>query len=207
MATVDPRIVAALGAQLRSWRADLDRGARRVGWKAGYGIAEVEALLGDAPVPGHLTTATQLAPGAAHSAAGAEALHADAELVVEVGETVAPLSVALELVDLAVAPGDMEAIVAGNVLHRAFVLGPPSAGPPGDATLTVNGEVRARAAATADHAATVHAIGRLLEAAGERLAPGDRILTGSVVQIAIAPGDRVVAKIAGIGRADARIVP
>jgi 2-keto-4-pentenoate hydratase len=40
----------------------------------------------------------------------------------------------------------------------------------------------------------------MLEAAGERLQTGDRIITGSVVQVPVAPGDEVVAEIDGIGR-------
>jgi 2-keto-4-pentenoate hydratase len=194
---VHPRIVDAVRAQLHA------RGGGRVGFKAGFGIAAVQKLIGDTPVPGHLTTATQLAPGATFDAHAAGALHADCEVVVTVGRD--ELGVALELVDLAREAGDMEAIVTGNVLHLAFALGPAAAALPGEARLIVNGEIRARAPARADHRATVEALGRILEAAGEHLEPGDRIITGSVVQVAIAPGDHVVAEIDGLGRADARI--
>jgi hypothetical protein len=96
--------------------------------KAGFGIAAVQELIDDTPVPGHLMTATQLAPGATFDPRGAGALHADCEVVVTVGRD--ELGVALELVDLARQAGDLEAIVTGNVLHLAFALarGPP-AGP------------------------------------------------------------------------------
>jgi 2-keto-4-pentenoate hydratase len=169
-----------------------------VGWKAGFGITGVPELIGDAPVPGHLTTATQLPPGAVFDPRGAGALHADCEVVVTVGGS--ELGVALELVDLAREAGAMEEVVAGNVLHMAFVLGPSAPGPPGEARLVVNGEVRGRAPARADHGDTVAALGRILEAAGERLQAGDRIITGSIVQIPLAPGDEVLAEIDGIGR-------
>jgi 2-keto-4-pentenoate hydratase len=46
---------------------------------------------------------------------------------------------------------------------------------------------------------TVVALGRVLEAAGERLQAGDQIITGSVVQVPLAAGDEVVAEIDGIG--------
>jgi hypothetical protein len=189
---VHPRIVAAVRAQLGT------RAGERVGWKAAFGITGVPELIGDTPVPGHLTSATQLAPGAAFDPRGARELHADCEVVVTAGSD--EVGVALELVDLARQDGAMEDVVAGNVLHLAFALGPAGAGPPGDARLLVNGEVRAHAPARGDHSATVAALRRILEAAGERLQPGDKIITGSVVQVPIAPGDEVVAEIDGIGR-------
>jgi hypothetical protein len=186
LSAIHPRIVAALRAQLAARPA----GARRVGWKAGYGIAEVEELLGDTPVPGHLTTATQDLPAAAS--------HADVEVVAIVGSE--ELAVALELVDTAIPPGGVEELIATNVMHRAFALGPTGTDP-GEARLIVNGTVRAAARATGEHRATVEAIDRVLHAVGERLLPGDRILTGSVVQVPVAPGDRVVAEIDGLGSA------
>jgi hypothetical protein len=191
MTAVDPRIVAAVRAQLRA------REGCRVGWKAGFGITGVPELIGDMPVPGHLTTATQLPPGAVFEPRAAGALHADCEVVVTIGGD--ELGVALELVDLARQAGAMEQVVARNVLHLAFALGPSAPGPPGEARLVVNGEVRARALARADHGDTVAALGRILEAAGERLQSGDQIITGSVVQVPVAPGDDVVAEIDGIG--------
>jgi len=192
VSAIEPRIVAALQAQLRARPA----GARRVGWKAAFGIAQVEALIGETPVPGHLTTATQDVPAAAS--------HADCEVVVTVGSD--ELGVALELVDLTQERNSLEAIIERNVLHRAFALGPTGADA-GEARLIVNGEVRASAPASADHRGTVAAIGRLLEAAGERLLPGDRIITGSVVQVPVAPGDDVVAEIDGLGRAALTVAP
>jgi 2-keto-4-pentenoate hydratase len=192
LSAVDPRVVAAVRAQLRT------HAGQRVGWKAGFGITGVPELIGDLPVPGHLTTATQLPPGAAFDPRGVDAVHADCEVVVTVGGDT--LGVALELVDLARQAGTMHEVVAGNVLHLAFALGPSAARPPGEARLVVNGDVRARAPARADHVDTIAALGRMLEAAGERLQTGDRIITGSVVQVPVAPGDEVVAEIDGIGR-------
>jgi 2-keto-4-pentenoate hydratase len=189
---VPPSIVAAVRAQLRGRAGD------RVGWKAGFGIAGVPELIGDTPVPGHLTTATQVPPGAVFGPQEAGALHADCELVVTVGSD--ELGVALELVDLARNSGTMHDAVAGNVLHLAFAFGPTSAEPPGEARLVVNGEVRARGFARADHARTVAALSSILEAAGERLIAGDKIITGSVVQVPLARADDVVAEIDGIGR-------
>jgi hypothetical protein len=79
--------------------------------------------------------------------------------------------VALELVDLAREADDMEAIVTGDVLHLALVLRPTTAEAPGEARLIVNGEVRARAPARADHRETVAALTRILEAAASTCGP------------------------------------
>jgi 2-keto-4-pentenoate hydratase len=196
--SVDPRIVAALGAQLRARYP----GARRVGWKIALGIAEIEELIGPAPVIGNLTSATQLEDGATYRGGGP--LHADAEVVIEAGT--GGLGVGLELVDLTRPPGGAEAIVAANVLHRAFVLGASRPGAvPGEGALIVNGEVRARAPAVVDVDGTLRAVARWLAAVGEELRPGDRVFAGSVVQVPVAPGDRVAAAISGLGRVEVAV--
>src|SRR3954454_967568 len=190
---VHPRLAAATRAQLEHWRAALDAGAGRVGWKVALGIAEVEALVGAAPALGHLTTATLLVPGGEYRGARADReLRAETELAVEVGADggVAGLAVALEIVDTGRPPDSLEAIVAGNVFHRAVAFGPtvPDARPEGlQARLLVGGDVREAAAVTADPHATVAAIKRLLDAAGERLEPGERILAGSACHVPVAP--------------------
>jgi 2-keto-4-pentenoate hydratase len=192
---VHPRIVAALRAQLDA----RDPTAGRVGWKIALGIGEIEELIGQEPAIGNLTSATQLEDGETYRGGGP--LHADAEVVIEVG---GGLGVGLELVDLTRARGAMEAVVAANVLHRAFVLGPSCAGvAPGEGALIVNGEVRAVAPAVVDVERTLHTVARWLDAVGEELRSGDRVFAGSVVQVPLAPGDRVVAEIAGLGRVSA----
>jgi 2-keto-4-pentenoate hydratase len=46
----------------------------------------------------------------------------------------------------------------------------------------------------------VAAVRRVLDVVGERLEPGDRVITGSVVQVPVARGDEVVAAAGGAGR-------
>jgi 2-oxo-3-hexenedioate decarboxylase len=213
MREVHPRLVAATGIQLGVWRALLAGGAGRVGWKIALGIDEVEALVGSDPALGHLTTATLLDPGETFHGAGAlRELRAETELAIEVGAdaTVAGLAVALELVDTGRPPNGLEAIVAANVYHRAVAFGPTrrdARTPAADARarLLVGGAVRETSSLVADPDETVGAIGRLLEAAGERLLPGDRILAGSACHVPVEPGDAVVAEIDGLGAVDVTI--
>jgi 2-oxo-3-hexenedioate decarboxylase len=206
-----PTIAAGLAAQLAARRAALDAGARRVGWKLAYGIAEVEELAGDEPVVGHLTSATLLAPGGSYHGASADReLRVETELAVEVGESgaIAGLAVALEVVDVGRPPHGAQALVAANVLHRAVAFGPTRAGasaPAGPARLLIGGALREEARVRGDPAAVVAATARLLAAAGERLEAGDLILAGSSCHVPAAPGDAVVAEIAGLGAVAATI--
>jgi 2-keto-4-pentenoate hydratase len=214
MRDLHPRIVAATRAQFEARRAALAAGAGRVGWKIALGIEEVEALAGSDPVLGHITTATVIEPGGTFAGADTvRELRVETELAVEVGpgNTVAGVGVALEIVDVGRPPDGLEAIIAANVLHRAVVFGPTRREPvlaaarARRARLLIEGEVRDDAPLTADPAATVAAIGRLLEAVGERLAPGDRILAGSACHVPAAAGDAVVAEIDGLGSVSAGI--
>jgi 2-oxo-3-hexenedioate decarboxylase len=210
MADLHPTIAAGLAAQLAARRAALDTGARRVGWKLAYGIEEIAALVAEEPVVGHITTATVIEPGGTYRGAHADReLRVETELAVEVsdGGAIAGLAVALEIVDVGRPPHSAEGLVAANVLHRAVAFGPTrsEAAPTGPARLLIGGEAREEAPVRGDPAAVVAATGRLLEAVGERLEPGDLILAGSSCHVPAAPGDAVVAEIAGLGAVAATI--
>jgi hypothetical protein len=202
---LDPRLVAAMSVQLDRRRGTLDAGAEHVGWKLGIGTSE---RIGTELAVGHLTSATRLEPGATYHAGNAADLYADAEIAVELGGRVERYAAALELVDLGDAAGEPEAIVAANVFHRAFALGPFRAAPPdGEGRLIVNGETRAAAPAPRDLTDRVRAAARILESVGERLRPGDRVITGNVVQVAVEPGDDVIADFGSLGRVRLVIAP
>ncbi|HEX2232343.1 MAG TPA: fumarylacetoacetate hydrolase family protein [Thermoleophilaceae bacterium] len=205
MTDVNPRVIAALEAQLRSWRRELEAGGGRVGWKVAYDIPEIEEVVGDEPVIGHLTTATLLDDGDSHSAAGARALRAEVELAVEAPGS--GFAVALELVDVDPPQDDLEGIVAANVFHRAVALGGgrPDVPPAAQGRLLVNGELREGARVSADIGATPAVVARQLEAVGERLEPGDRILTGAIARVPVGAGDRVRAEIDGLGGVEVEI--
>jgi hypothetical protein len=178
-----------------------------VGWKLGRGDAE---RIGTGPAIGHLTSASEHESGATYRARAAEALHADAEIAVEIGARREPIAcgAALEIVDLGGAADGPEAVVAGNVFHRAFAMGPldrrwPAVGV--EATLIINGEDRESAEAPDDLAAVLAAAAALLDAVGEELQAGDRLVLGSIVQLPIEPGDHVAADLGPLGRAELRI--
>lgn len=196
---VDERLRFALQQQLLEWRAELATGAERVGWKIGRGT-EAEPW---GPVVGHLTSATRLDPGAAFHAQGTTDLRVDAELAVEVGEDgrAAGFATALELVDLDRPADDVESVVASNVFHRAFVLSAslPQLPEPLTARVLVDGEIRGEGSGTYDPMLLERA-SELLAAAGERLEPSDRVITGAIMQVPVGPGDDVEVELGGLGR-------
>jgi hypothetical protein len=198
VSVVDPRLVTALRAQLETRRGE------RVGWKLGVGDRE---RIGGHIAVGPLTSATRLEPGDAYEPGDGEDLHADAEVAVEIGPDgrIAAYGAALELVDLRSPPDTPEDVVAANVFHRAVAFAPrwgalPNGGV--EARLLVDGEVRDAARSAEDIEEKVAAAARILEAVGEALAPGDLVITGSVVQVRVAPGDRVEADLGELGRVE-----
>jgi len=190
--------------QLRAWRAALDAGAQRVGWKIALGLVDGQRE----PALGHLTSATRVPDGARYHRAADRTLRAEAELAVEVGEGgVAGYAAAIELVDVGRPPDDLQGIVAANVFHRAVVLGPTRERPPDRVRLTVGGAVHEPDRPGEDPQAMVEVAARLLAAAGERLMPGDRLITGSVIHVPVAPGDRVELDMGALGHLSVAIAP
>jgi Fumarylacetoacetate (FAA) hydrolase family len=192
---VDQRLVEAIERQLHN------RAGERVGWKLGIGDRE---RIGDEIAVGHLSSATRLEPGAAYASGEGELLHADAEVAVRIGPDgrIDAYGAALELVDLRSPPDTPEDAVAANVFHRAVAFGRLDDELPAEgihARLLVNGELRDEARSADDFAERVRRAARVLEAVGERLEPGDLVITGSVVQVPIEPGDQVEADLGGLG--------
>jgi hypothetical protein len=191
MGDVDPRLVAALREQLSQRPKD----AGRVGWKHGGGDDE---RIGDEIAVGHLTSARTLEDGTTYGGGGGD-LRADVELAVEIGADgeISRYGVALELCDLADG-GTPEEVVAKNDYHRAVAFGPFVDALPAqlEAVLSVNGERRSGAPTPtlAEIAHRVAAVDRVLDAVGEALQPGDRVITGLIVNGPVSP---VAVNIAG----------
>jgi 2-keto-4-pentenoate hydratase len=219
MTDVEPRLVAALAVQSEQRRRAIEAGAVPIGWKLGVGDAE---RIGNEIALGYLTSATLLAPGDVFRAPGDAKLHADAEVALVLGRDVAAqadtaqaraaigaYAPALEVVDLREPIGTAEAVIADNIFHRAVAFGAarPELPPGVDACVLIDGRKRAEAPAPQDFGEHVRAAARLLGAMGERLRAGDRLITGSVVQVPVTPGDQVFADFGPLGCVALTIAP
>ena len=188
-------------------REVLGEGAEALGWKVGFNVPAVQEKLGiAAPLAGFLSTAGLLASGGTYPTEGRPTV-AEPEVAVELGDdgrTIVALLPALEVADTPDLSWDVPRILAGNIFHRAVAFGPRvEAAAPGAARLLVNGEERERVPAdrTGAHLeAMVAAVSERLEAAGERLSAGDRIITGVLAPPpAVAAGDTVRLELEALG--------
>jgi 2-keto-4-pentenoate hydratase len=207
--SVDAKIAAGMRAQLGRRDAELVAGARSLGWKLGLTVPAVQETLSlSGPVAGFLTTGTQVDAGAELSLAGFTAAFAEPEVAIHIGEdrTVAGLGAAIELVDIDLPFEDVEAILAGNVFHRAVVLGPAVEGASLEgvaARVTKNGEPAGEvvpAEVVGDPAEVVRYVANYLEPHGAELRPGEVIIAGSLLApVAVAPGDRFEVDLGRLG--------
>ncbi len=127
-------------------------------------------------------------------------------------ESVAP---ALEIVDYGLPSDDLEAIAAHSFFHFASVFGAERPFDPDLAPAACVGQVRRNGEPqrSVDAALVPESLGRvvaavaaLLRAHGERLLPGDRILSGSLVQpLRARPGDVVSADFGAWGELSVRV--
>jgi 2-keto-4-pentenoate hydratase len=206
---VQAKIAAGMRAQLGRRDAELVAGAGALGWKMGLTVPAVQEGLGLAgPVAGYLTTGSAMADGATLSLAGFTAAMLEPEVAIHVGEggTVAGLGPAIEIVDIDLPFEDVEPILAGNVFHRAVVLGPPTAGASVEgvvARVSRNGEAAASADAApvvGDPADVVRFVSEWVEPFGATVEPGQAIIAGSITAPQpVAPGDEVTVDLGSLG--------
>jgi 2-keto-4-pentenoate hydratase len=200
-------------ALLTRRRLILAKAAQPVGWKVGFNAPEFQERLGiDRPLAGFLTTNGLLEDGAEWSLGSDGEVVVESEVAVELGEdarSIVALLPALELADPPDLDQDVETILAGNIFHRAVAFGPRvETGSPGAARILVNGEEQhavdaERAGANLDE--MVEAVARRLEAANERLRPGERIITGILAPPHKAqPGDTVRLELEAVGGVELR---
>jgi 2-keto-4-pentenoate hydratase len=217
--TVDPRVIAGLGAQLARRAELLARGARPVGWKVGFNLLAVQRTFGiKEPISGFLTSATIVPDGEPHSLDGAQQPMAEPELAIHLGAEVGPdsdkaaaedaiagLGPAIEVADVDPSRTDLTEIVATNVFHRAVRLGAAVRGASITgivAHVTLNGEVLGEPAleSTLDPVEVVHVIARTIGAGGELLRPGDVIIAGTLLPPpVVSPGDELGLDLGPIG--------
>jgi 2-keto-4-pentenoate hydratase len=194
-------------ALLLRHREIVARGAQPIGWKIGFNIPAIQEKLGiDAPLAGFLTGDGLLEDGATVSLSDGPVV-VESEVAVELGDdarSIVALLPALEVADPPDLSQDVETILAGNIFHRAVAFGPRvETGEPGAGRILVNGEVVhefSAERAAGPLAAMVDAVAARLEAAGEQLRPGERIITGVLAPPHPAePGDRVRLELDGLG--------
>ena len=168
-------------AMLTRRREILAQGAEPLGWKVGFNVPEVQQKLGiDAPLAGFLTTDSLI-----EDEWDEYPVVVESEVAVEIGDdgrSIAALLPALELADPPDLDLETEQILAGNIFHRAVAFGPRvETAEPGAARIVVNGEEMHSIDAErtgANLEAMVEAVAARLEAAGEELRAGERIITG-----------------------------
>jgi 2-keto-4-pentenoate hydratase len=156
----------------------LDAGAEPIGWKVGFNVPEIQRKLGiDAPLAGFLTTDSLMDDDTWDE----YPVVVESEVAVEIGEdgrSIVAMLPALELADPPDLDIEIEQILAGNIFHRAVAFGPRvETTEPGSGRILVNGEEE-HSVNPAGLEAMVEAVAGRLEAAGEQLQPGDRIITG-----------------------------
>jgi 2-keto-4-pentenoate hydratase len=168
-------------ALLTRRRELLAQGAEPIGWKIGFNVREIQERLGlDRPLAGFLTT-DSLVEGEWDD----YPIVVESEVAVELGDdgrSIAALLPALELVDPPDLDLGLEQILAGNIFHRAVAFGPRvETREPGAGRILVNGVEQHSLSAdqtAANLSAMIEVVAGRLEAAGEELHPGDRIITG-----------------------------
>jgi 2-keto-4-pentenoate hydratase len=191
-------------AMLMRRREILAQGAEPVGWKVGFNVPDIQRKLGlDAPIAGFLTTDSLIEDDWDEYPVVVES-----EVAVEIGEdgqSIAALLPALELADPPDLDLDLEQILAGNIFHRAVAFGPRvETTNPGPGRILVNGEER-HSVTAGDLDGMVRVVAGRLEAAGERLRPGDRIITGVLAPPHEAKeGDTVRLELDGLGGVELR---
>ena len=164
-------------AMLTRRREILAQGAQPIGWKVGFNVPEIQQKLGiDAPLAGFLTTDSLL-----DDSWSEYPIVVESEVAVEIapdGSSIAALLPALELADPPDLELEIEQILAGNIFHRAVAFGPRvETTEPGSGRILVNGEEQ-HSVKPEGLQQMVEAVAARLAAAGEKLQPGDRIITG-----------------------------
>ena len=202
----DPRVIAGMAAQGKLRDSRLRAGEQRVGWKAGLGTAQaMEAVSIAAPLVGFLTNASLASGLTTTDGLSIEAwpnASLEPEVAVRVSQDVpagsdrasvaaaiAEIAPAIEIIDLG-DPADVEQVLAGNIFHRAFLIGtfvPATGAELAAARVTVaqQGEdVRPGidpAELLGDLVEVVRALADQIPLSGDELRAGDVVMTGSVI--------------------------
>ena len=223
----DPAVRDGMRRMLEHRSEYLDRGESTIGWKLGFGAPVWLEKLGlTGPLVGFLPESRQHHPGATVSCQGWVRAVAEPEIAVYLGhdvddparaaEAISGLGAAIELADIDAPPEDIGDVLAGNIFHRAVILGEPD---PGRAGGDIGG-LRARVtrdgtemADTTDIEALTGGIvtilghaAALLGAAGETLRAGEVVIMGSVTPpLPVQPGNEISFELAPLAPISVRV--
>jgi 2-keto-4-pentenoate hydratase len=210
----DPRIQAGMRRQFALFEERKRQGARRIGWKVGFGAPPAKEKLKIAmPLIGFLLDRAVLSDGAGVSLAGWTKPVAEPEIAIElardlsgavdereIAQAITAIGPAIELADVDGPNDDVESILAGDIFQRHVTFGPraPIELPGGLSNLVgqvtlsgrdipVPGDLESNTGRLLD---TVRQVAATLAAFGERLRAGDVIIAGSTTPpLLLGPGD------------------
>ena len=226
----DPRIQAGMHRQFALFEERKRGGARRVGWKVGFGApAAKEKLKIENALIGFLLDSAVLPDGASLSLAGWTKPVAEPEIAIEIGrdvpasaseaeaaQAVAAIGPAIELADIDGPMDDVESILAGDIFQRHVIFGQrkPVALPSALASLTgavtrngqavpVPADLETNTGRLLD---TVRQVAATLAAFGEVLRAGDVVIAGSVTPpLLLGVDDRTLSwELRPIGKVDVK---
>lgn len=198
-------LTRGLERQLARRRELIADGHRSIGWKAGFGApAWLEKFGLSGPLVGFLSDATLVDDGATVDITHWARPVAEPELAAHLGSDLPPgsgedavrsaivaIGPAIELADIDPPPEDVEQILAGNIFHRALVLGPPDESRAGadldglEAKIRLQGQEHARTRQLEDLTGgvieVVSHLSALLADHDEMMKAGEVVICGSVV--------------------------
>jgi 2-keto-4-pentenoate hydratase len=218
---------SGIARMLQARSAALRLGERPIGWKLAFGApAFLERFGLTGPVIGFLTDAGLRPDGSEVPTIGWTRAVAEPEIAAHIGEdvddladiegAVSALGPAIELADIDTPPEDIGAALAGNVYHRAVVLGEADRGRAGAAVdgltgrVSRDGEVVAEIddleALTGPFLDILRHTGALLQAAGETFRAGEVVILGSVVPpLDVEPGEQIQFEVTSMSPISVRV--
>ena len=223
----DPRIIDGMRRQGRLREAALAE-AGRLGWKAGFGTKAAMSMIGTSqPLTGFMTNSTLVESGSGIDTGGWGTPLFEPEVALRIGSELASgagpeeaigavdaVAAAIEAVDL----GEIdrvEEILAGNVFHRKVALGgfqDVDSARLEEVRISVGvdgsgGESSDPRELIGDYGAVLSALADQVDLIGERLQPGDVVITGAAVTpLALDPGRELEVSITGGGRVSVEVV-
>jgi len=212
----DVRINRGLERLLERRRTILASGRQSLGWKAAFGAPAFLDRFGlGGPVVGFMTDASLTPDGTTVDISTWAHAVAEPEVAAFIGQdlpggsdeeqalsAVASIGPAIELADIDLPLEDLEEILAGNIFHRAVILGAPDPERAGANLTGLEARVRlghaeiARTGALEDLtgrvAGVISHLSHLLAGQGEMIRAGEVVICGSVVPpIDLIPGTSI----------------